>query len=159
MQVKLLRVLQEKMFCPVGANRDIGVNCPIIAATNRDLEQMVKDGLFREDLFYRLNVFPLSTRHLSERRDDIVAISTVLLKRHSPDGQVIPALDSSAVRMLMDYGWPGNVRELENVLQRALVLCSDGVITAADIMVDGVFEGQGLASRSSHDFSQHQLQA
>ena len=159
LQAKLLRALQERKVTPLGSQREVDVDVRVVATTNRNMLDEVKQGKFREDLFYRLNVFPLSTRHLSERRDDIVAISTVLLKRHSPDAQVIPALDSSAVRMLMDYGWPGNVRELENVLQRALVLCSDGVITAADIMVDGVFEGQGLASRSSHDFSQHQLQA
>lgn len=159
LQAKLLRALQERKVTPLGSQREVDVDVRVIATTNRNMLDEVKQGKFREDLFYRLNVFPLTTRHLSERRDDIVAISTVLLKRHSPDGESLPALDSSAVNMLMDYGWPGNVRELENVLQRALVLCSGGVITSADIMVDGVFEAQGLQSSTAHHFHEHRLQA
>jgi two-component system response regulator FlrC len=107
----------------------------------------VREGRFREDLFYRLNVFPLATCNLSERKDDIVAISTILLSRHAVDEDSVPCLAQDAVSLLLAYGWPGNVRELENVLQRALVLCSDKCITAADIMVDGVVSEQLSAER------------
>ncbi|MGB2302813.1 MAG: sigma 54-interacting transcriptional regulator, partial [Candidatus Puniceispirillaceae bacterium] len=158
LQAKLLRALQERKVTPLGSQREVDVDVRVIATTNRNMLSDVKAGKFREDLFYRLNVFPLSTCHLAERKDDIVAISTVLLKRHAIEGDAIPALDASAVKMLMEYSWPGNVRELENVLQRALVLCSDGVITSADIMVDGVFDGQRL-SPAGHEYSDQQLQA
>jgi len=158
LQAKLLRALQERKVTPLGSQREVDVDVRVIATTNRNMLSEVKAGKFREDLFYRLNVFPLSTCHLAERKDDIVAISTVLLKRHATEGDAIPALDASAVKMLMDYGWPGNVRELENVLQRALVLCSDGVITSADIMVDGVFDGHRLGA-SSHQSPEQHLQA
>ena len=158
LQAKLLRALQERKVTPLGSQREVDVDVRVIATTNRNMLSDVKAGKFREDLFYRLNVFPLSTCHLAERKGDIVAISTVLLKRHAIEGDAIPALDASAVKMLMDYSWPGNVRELENVLQRALVLCSDGVITSADIMVDGVFDGQRL-SPAGHEYSDQQLQA
>ena len=107
----------------------------------------VREGRFREDLFYRLNVFPLATSNLHERKDDIIAISTILLNRHAIDDDSVPCLTDDAVDLLLAYGWPGNVRELENVLQRALVLCSDGRITGADIMVDGVVDQQLSADR------------
>jgi len=148
LQAKLLRALQEKKVTPLGSQREIDVDVRVVATTNRNMISEVREGRFREDLFYRLNVFPLSSRHLHERKDDIVAISTVLLKRHADTVEHIPALSDEAAGMLLSYGWPGNVRELENVLQRALVLCSDNKITAADIMVDGVVE-QSLAAMPS----------
>ncbi|MGB2509440.1 MAG: sigma 54-interacting transcriptional regulator, partial [Candidatus Puniceispirillaceae bacterium] len=119
----------------------------VVATTNRNMLGEVKEGRFREDLFYRLNVFPLVSRHLHERVDDIVAISTILLKRHAVGLDAIPALADDAIALLLNYGWPGNVRELENVLQRALVLCSDNSISAADIMVDGTVSEQLTSSR------------
>ena len=97
----------------------------------------IRDGKFREDLFYRLNVFPLSTQHLAQRPDDIVPISSILLARHSAAFGEVPVIDEEAKKLLLSYNWPGNVRELENVLQRALVLSSGGKIMAGDIMVDG----------------------
>ena len=148
LQAKLLRALQERKVTPLGSQREVDVDVRVVATTNRDMLSEVKQGKFREDLFYRLNVFPLATRHLSDRREDIIAISTMLLKRHTLEGQSVPSLDKSAVEMLMAYGWPGNVRELENVLQRALVLCSDDVITSADIMVDGVFDADAVSAHS-----------
>ena len=119
----------------------------------------VKEGRFREDLFYRLNVFPLVSRHLHERNDDIVAISTILLKRHAGSPDTLPALADDAIELLLNYGWPGNVRELENVLQRALVLCSDNMITAGDIMVDGMVNEQLTSSRMMQADSQQFLSA
>ena len=142
LQAKLLRVLQEKKVTPLGSQRELDVDVRVVATTNRNMITEVREGRFREDLFYRLNVFPLTTRHLHERKDDIIAISTILLKRHCMEDSTMPALHASATETLMAYHWPGNVRELENVLQRALVLCVDNQITAADIMVDGVVDAQ-----------------
>ena len=110
-------------------------------------------------MFYRLNVFPLTTRNLSERKDDIIAISTILLKRHCIQGSTLPSLNASAAETLVAYNWPGNVRELENVLQRALVLCVDNQITAEDIMVDGVVDAQLSERRLSRADQQPQLRA
>ena len=142
LQAKLLRVLQEKKVTPLGSQRELDVDVRVVATTNRNMITEVREARFREDLFYRLNVFPLTTRHLHERKDDIIAISTILLKRHCMEESTLPALHDSAAETLMAYHWPGNVRELENVLQRALVLCVDNQITAADIMVDGVVDAQ-----------------
>ena len=147
LQAKLLRVLQERKVTPLGSQREVDVDVRVVATTNRNMLGEVKEGRFREDLFYRLNVFPLASRHLHERKNDIVAISTILLKRHATALDTIPALADNAVELLLNYGWPGNVRELENVLQRALVLCSDNIISAADIMVDGTVTEQLTSSR------------
>ena len=142
LQAKLLRALQEKKVTPLGSQREIDVDVRVVATTNRNMLAEVREGRFREDLFYRLNVFPLTTRNLHERKDDIIAISTILLNRHCGEAVSLPALHASAADTLMAYSWPGNVRELENVLQRALVLCVDNQITAEDIMVDGVVDDQ-----------------
>ena len=147
LQAKLLRALQERKVTPLGSQREIDVDVRVVATTNRNMLGEVKEGRFREDLFYRLNVFPLVSRHLHERADDIVAISTILLKRHAAGLDAIPVLADDAIALLLNYGWPGNVRELENVLQRALVLCSDNSISAADIMVDGTVSEQLTSSR------------
>ena len=156
LQAKLLRALQERKVTPLGSQREIDVDVRVVATTNRNMLDEVKEGRFREDLFYRLNVFPLVSRHLHERNDDIVAISTILLKRHAASLDTLPALADDAIELLLNYGWPGNVRELENVLQRALVLCSDNMITAGDIMVDGMVNEQLTSSRmmqaDSHQF-------
>ena len=131
----------------------------MVATTNRNMITEVREGRFREDLFYRLNVFPLATCHLHERKDDIIAISTILLKRHCMAGSKLPALHTSAAEMLMAYKWPGNVRELENVLQRALVLCVDNQITAEDIMVDGCVDVQMSERRMSKKEQHPELRA
>ena len=135
LQAKLLRVLQEKSVTPIGAYQDIPVDVRVLATSNRNMPQEINEGRFREDLFYRLNVFPLNTLALGARRDDIIPISTVLLKRHAEQADTLPRLPIARDRLL-DYGWPGNVRELENVLQRALVLCDKGVIKAENIITD-----------------------
>ena len=159
LQAKLLRALQERKVTPLGSQREIDVDVRVVATTNRNMLDEVKEGRFREDLFYRLNVFPLVTRHLHERNDDIVAISTILLKRHAGSPDTLPALADDAIELLLNYGWPGNVRELENVLQRALVLCSDNMITAGDIMVDGMVNEQLTSSRMMQADSQQFLSA
>ena len=136
LQAKLLRVLQEKAVTPIGAHQDIPVDVRVLATSNRDMMDEIRDGKFREDLYYRLNVFPLTTLHLAARRADIIPIATVLLKRHCENKDQIPWLSREALQVLTGYDWPGNVRELENVLQRALVLCEGDVINAADIVTD-----------------------
>jgi len=138
LQAKLLRVLQEKKVTPIGSHRDINVDVRVIATTNRDMVHEVKNKEFREDLFYRLNVFPIETTNLYERPGDIIPISMALLKRHIPNGENIPFLSEETIRILKNYTWPGNVRELENVLQRALVLSSGGIIKKEDIMIDNL---------------------
>ena len=96
----------------------------------------IRDGNFREDLFYRLNVFPLATSNLTERKDDIVPLITALLYRHCQSIDELPWLDNLAIKTLLDHTWPGNVRELENIVQRALVLCSEKQICSSDIVID-----------------------
>ena len=135
LQAKLLRVLQEKKVTPIGGQRDIDVDVRVIATTNRNMINEVKEKKFREDLYYRLNVFPIETLHLSERTDDIIPISIALLKRHTEMGK-LPFITDKAKKILTSYNWPGNVRELENVLQRAIVLSDDKIIDESHIMVD-----------------------
>ncbi|GIL17735.1 MAG: acetoacetate metabolism regulatory protein AtoC [Oligoflexia bacterium] len=124
MQVKLLRVLQEKKFVPVGSNREVKTNARIIAATNRNLEKMIDEGEFREDLFYRLNVMPIFLPPLRERTDDISALIQSFIKKFKsqfPDSQV-QGITEEALTALKAYRWPGNIRELENAIERAFIL-------------------------------------
>ena len=136
LQAKLLRVLQEKKVTPIGSHRDIPVDVRVIATTNRNMVEEVKSKKFREDLFYRLNVFPIETTNLFERPGDIIPISITLLKRHLENGQQIPFLTTETQEIIRSYSWPGNVRELENVLQRSIVLCEKNIIDEKDIMID-----------------------
>lgn len=134
MQPKLLRVLEEKEFEPVGSNRIVNTDFRLIAASNMDLETMVEKGLFRADLFYRLNVVPLHIPPLRERKADIVSLARHLLMRAVDAGIFGPVcLDQSAEQLLSRYGWPGNVRELNNVIERSLATCEGDVITAVDL--------------------------
>ena len=108
----------------------------VIATTNRDMNTEIEKGNFREDLYYRLNVFPLATKDLYTRKDDIIPITTALLIKHAADVTKIPYLSTNAITKLLNHSWPGNVRELENVIQRALVLQSGNAINDEDIIVD-----------------------
>ncbi len=136
LQAKILRVLQEKIVTPIGSQKDSPVDVRVIATTNRNMLEEIKKGTFREDLYYRLNVFPLATSHLSDRRDDIIALTTALLYRHCKSIDELPWLKKSALKTLLDHSWPGNVRELENIVQRALVLCTEKEICSTDIVID-----------------------
>ena len=136
LQAKLLRVLQEKIVTPLGSQQEIPVDVRVIATTNRSMTEEIKQNRFREDLYYRLNVFPLLTKPLCERKDDIIPIATNLLIRHISEICEIPYIEHKAIKSLLEYKWPGNVRELENVMQRALVLCSNSKISELDIIVD-----------------------
>jgi two-component system response regulator FlrC len=147
--VKLLRVLQEGEVDAVGSRRPTKVDVRIISATNRDLATQVKEGRFREDLYYRLNVFPLAVNPLRERRDDILPLATHLLQVRARPGKRIPALSADAAHLLLTYPWPGNVRELDNLLQRALVLVEGAVIEARHILFEKQpvsFEGAQVAN-------------
>jgi two-component system response regulator FlrC len=138
LQAKLLRALQEKAVTPIGSQTDIPVDVRVVATTNRNMAEEIRAGHFREDLYYRLNVFPLNTAALAARPDDIVPVATFLLNRHVKTASDLPWLADDAVEALRRYGWPGNVRELENVLQRALVLAQGGVVSANEILIDDV---------------------
>lgn len=134
MQVKLLRVLQEKKFTPVGSNREVKTNTRIIAATNRNLEKMMEDGTFREDLFYRLNVMPIFLPPLRDRTDDIPALVPHFIKKFSKQhGSIINSISPEALDILKSYRWPGNIRELENVIERAFIVENSNQISAESL--------------------------
>ncbi|XGC82102.1 sigma-54-dependent transcriptional regulator [Bdellovibrio bacteriovorus] len=130
MQVKLLRVLQERKFTPVGGTREVKTTTRIIAATNRNLEKMMEEGTFREDLFYRLNVMPIFLPPLRERTDDIEALASNFIKKFSKQhGRVINGVTPEALQLLKSYRWPGNIRELENMIERAFIVENSNQIT------------------------------
>ena len=134
LQAKLLRVLQEREVERLGGRRSIRFDVRVIATSNRDLATAVREGLLREDLFYRLNVFPLHVPPLRERPADLMPLAQHLLARHA--GGHAPGLTAAAIAQLHAHSWPGNVRELENVMQRALVLSAGGLIEAGAIQLD-----------------------
>ncbi len=133
MQVKLLRVLQERTFERVGSNKSITSNVRIVAATHRNLEQAIKDGKFREDLFYRLNVFPIEMPPLRERCDDIPLLVTELIARLEHEGRGSVRILPPALMALCQYGWPGNVRELANLVERLVIMFPTGVVDLNDL--------------------------
>jgi DNA-binding NtrC family response regulator len=138
LQSKLLRVLQEREFEPLGAERSQRVDVRVIAATNRDLRQLVAQGKFQDDLFYRLNVIPIEIPPLRERREDIPALVEHFIKKHAQrTGRRIERIDDDALAGLQQYEWPGNVRELENSIERAVVLSQGPTITSRTISVLG----------------------
>jgi DNA-binding NtrC family response regulator len=136
LQAKLLRVLQEREFEPLGAERTEKVDLRVIAATNRDLRQLVAEGKFQDDLFYRLNVIPIQIPSLRERREDIPVLVEHFVRKHAQrTGKPIDKIDEGVVAALQKYDWPGNVRELENTIERAVVLSGSRTITDRDISV------------------------
>ncbi|MBS1214144.1 MAG: two-component system, NtrC family, response regulator PilR, partial [Proteobacteria bacterium] len=151
MQVKLLRVIQEKAIRPVGETREVPVDVRILSATHRKLEELVKTGKFREDLYYRINVIELHVPALRERLDDVPQLVDVLLDRVSKQiGVPRPEISDEAMEKLLTYAYPGNVRELENILERAVTLCSDDRIEPADIQLK---QGPGMELPSLTDES------
>ncbi len=147
LQAKLLRVLQEREVERLGGKETIGLDVRVLATSNRVMREEVAAGRFREDLFYRLNVFPLHLRPLRERRADILPLAQRLIARHTPAGRPVPELCPEAEARLLAHAWPGNVRELENVLQRAIILMSGDCIEAGDLHFEveamGAVEGLG----------------
>ena len=138
LQAKLLRVLQEKEVERLGGKKSIPLDVRVLATTNRVLREEVTAGRFREDLFYRLNVFPITIPSLRNRRDDIVPIARQLLKRHLGHQHQSVSFDKSAEKKLQQFDWPGNVRELDNTIQRALILKNADVIFAEDIQYETI---------------------
>ncbi|MDO7841489.1 sigma-54 interaction domain-containing protein [Sphingomonas immobilis] len=136
LQAKLLRVLQEREVVPIGASQPIPIDVRVIACANRDLQDEVAAGNFRADLYYRLSVFPLTTKPLCERPQDIPALAATMVLRHAGNRVTTPWLDGSAIDALMEHVWPGNVRELENVIQRALLFAGGDTIAAEHIVFD-----------------------
>jgi transcriptional regulator with PAS, ATPase and Fis domain len=152
-QSKLLRVLQEREFEPLGAERTQRVDVRVIAATNRDLKQMVATGRFQEDLYYRRNVIPIELPPLRERRDDIPVLVEHFIEKHRQRcGKRIDGIDGDASQLLERHDWPGNVRELENTIERAVVLATGSMLTAASISLLGALSAAapGLPSLRLH---------
>jgi two-component system response regulator FlrC len=137
LQAKILRVLQEREVERLGGRKTIKLDVRIIATSNRDLKGAVSDGIFREDLYYRLNVFPLTWLPLKKRRDDIVPLAKHLIEQASLANSIaIPELTAAARNKITSYDWPGNVRELDNVIQRAIILHSAHIIDAGDLLIE-----------------------
>lgn len=145
-QAKLLRVLQERAFERVGGSAPVSVDIRVVAATNKDLAEMVAKGRFREDLYYRLNVFPILIPPLREREGDVGALARHFLARFSEEtGKNVKAVSSQAMKILKSYDWPGNVRELENVMLRAVILAEDAIIQPHDLPL--ALKNQGASGR------------
>lgn len=139
LQAKLLRVLQEREVERLGSRKSVKLDVRVLATSNRDLKQYVQEGNFREDLYYRLNVFPITWPALCERKGDIEPLATHLIERHCKKlGLPVPSLSSTATDKLLRYPWPGNVRELDNVIQRALILSDQMTIDASHILLEGL---------------------
>ena len=135
-QAKILRVLQEHEFERLGGTRTLRVDVRIIAATNRNLTQMVQEGRFREDLFYRLNVVSVEMPPLRDRKDDIAALAEFFVKRFATElKKKVDGIDAEALKVLMRHNWPGNIRELENVVERAVLLAEGELVGVEDLQI------------------------
>ncbi|MGV8997163.1 MAG: sigma-54-dependent transcriptional regulator [Parvibaculaceae bacterium] len=147
-QVKLLRALQQGEVDPVGSKKPVKVDIRLISATNRDLLQMVKEGRFREDLYYRLNVFPMNVPPLRQRKDDIPDLVAHFIRRLSAEeGKSVVGVSQDAMTMLMAFDWPGNVRQVENTVFRAIVLCDDEMLQVSDFpQIASLVEGYAAAA-------------
>ncbi|MBO7552067.1 MAG: sigma-54-dependent Fis family transcriptional regulator [Fibrobacter sp.] len=141
-QVKLLRVIQNHEIRPIGANKTRHINVRIIAATNRDLREEIREKRFREDLFYRLNVIPMQLSPLRERKEDIEDLANYFIRQYAPEGEPY-TLSPEALQKLQSHDWPGNIRELENVIQRTLCFTAPGMLNAEDLQID---ESMGIAT-------------
>ena len=162
LQSKLLRVLQEKEVERLGGRKTIALDVRVLATSNRDLKQAVAENKFREDLYYRLNVFPLRWKPLCQRIGDVLPLARFFLQRHaSENSRAIPELSKEAIARLESYSWPGNVRELENVMQRALIICNGNVIEASDLILDEALSSaqQQAMSGISPVLAQEQVQS
>ncbi len=157
MQVKLLRAIQEKAVRPVGAQKEIPTDVRILSATHRNLAGLVREGSFRQDLYYRINVIEVRVPSLRERQEDILPLAEHILSRLAKQtGKKPPTLSDNAIEALMQYPFPGNVRELENIIERALTLCSDNAIQVDDLQLpetaepDDVMVSEDSAPLESH---------
>ena len=151
-QVKLLRVIQNKEIRPIGANKTRHIDVRIIAATNRDLRDEIREKRFREDLFYRLNVIPVQLSPLRERKEDIEDLANYFIRQYAPEGEPY-TLTKGALEKLRNHDWPGNIRELENVIQRTLCFVDPGTINEEDLQIEE------MASHPSHQVQGNSLSA
>jgi len=159
-QIMLLRVLQEREFERVGGSGPIRVNVRVIAATNRDLKAAVADGIFRADLFYRLNVFPLDVPALRERRPDILLLVEYFIHRYAKGvGKRICGLTKETSQLLQSYDWPGNIRELQNVIERAVIVCDSDTLSIDARWLSGRSETPAVASLSTGTLATHEKAA
>jgi PAS domain S-box-containing protein len=155
LQPKLLRVLQEGEFEPVGSSISVQVDVRVVAATNRDLAKMVKEGTFREDLFYRLHVFPITVPPLRERNDDIILLAEFFINKYSlQTGKKVHPLSPADIQCLRNYPWPGNIRELQNVIERALITSVDGELKLVHIL-RGPLHAVNQESDTGRDSGEH----
>lgn len=157
MQVKLLRVLQNRTFTPVGSNREIRCDVRIIAATNRDLEKMIQQGNFRQDLFYRLNVMPIFLPPLRERVDDIPALVEHFIRKFNQlHGRQIQGIEDTALQALKNFAWPGNIRELENAIERGFVMELNSKISLRSLPenISGISPADALAVSASENIEE-----
>ena len=149
-QVKLLRAIQEQRIKPVGGNEEIAVDIRLVAATNRDLPRLVREGRFREDLYYRINVMTIALPPLRDRRDDIPELADYFLARYAAKaGKPIPRLSPEALEVLVRHDWPGNVREMENVTQGLVQFCDDAVVTPDQIVLGAIHFDPAPSARAS----------
>ena len=146
LQAKLLRVIQEKKVMPIGSSEERDVNVRIVATTNRNMVNEIQQGRFREDLYYRLNVFPVNTQKLSDRKEDIPVIIANMLHDMDSNTESKTIISQAALDQVQEYSWPGNVRELHNVIQRAKILCVNSEISPADLIFD---DAQDTQSRNT----------
>ena len=153
MQVKLLRAIQEKAVRPVGAEREIPVDVRILSASHKNLEQLVAEGLFRQDLYYRINVIDLTVPSLRDRLEDIPLLTQQLLKSIAEKSGLdkTPGISKRAVEALMDYSFPGNVRELENILERALALADNNIVDTSDLALNKQTQTQAQAQTQTFE--------
>lgn len=152
MQVKLLRVLQERKFTPVGSNREVATNARIVAATNQNLEKMIEDGTFREDLFYRLNVMPIFLPPLRDRIEDLENLTQYFIKRFNKRlNRQVTGFSPEAMILLKRYSWPGNIRELENIIERCFIVESGTIIEASRLpeQIQNLHQGGGVQPMAS----------
>jgi DNA-binding NtrC family response regulator len=146
-QTKLLRVLQEKTFERVGGNEPLTVDSRVVAATNRNLEMMMRQGDFREDLFYRLNVFPITLPPLRERVEDVPLLAEHLLQRHADlSGGRVRSIAPTVISDMLNYSWRGNVRELENLIKRAIIKAAGDTVTSVELPADGLIPSREQAT-------------
>ncbi|MCB1843504.1 MAG: sigma 54-interacting transcriptional regulator, partial [Halioglobus sp.] len=157
LQAKLLRVIQEREVERIGGRRTISLDVRVLATTNRNLRQSVSDGTFREDLYYRLNVFPLRIPPLRERPGDILPLTELAIARHHNTSGPRPKLAESAIARLLAYDWPGNVRELDNLVQRSLILLCGATVHAADLAFEETDVAVPAATSSTVGNLQHEV--
>jgi transcriptional regulator with GAF, ATPase, and Fis domain len=159
LQPKLLRVLQEGQLERLGSTRTVDVDVRVIAATNRDLAEEVRQNRFRDDLYYRLNVFPITLPSLRERREDIPLLAQHLANRFARTlPKVIKPIPETVARVLQQYEWPGNIRELENVIQRAIILSPDGVISVNDLSLSAARPAVPSVGTTLEEIERHHIQ-